>query len=478
MPASRRGQVRHILLAVCLVGAGLSGCLSWPISTSEEPLTVPQPRIGSSYVYEGEQGGLLYVNVTGTGPRLDDALRSHPSLILSTSYRAQPGEMLYPFTQSVDLAEGLTVHQVAVCGVVGDDRSRCPDERSAVLFGASGLPGSFGAAPLWGKDLPTNGTVNVTAWEGNGPTSVTYTISPVASQDGCVEAESTIPDNGTSRVPFWVGTGPIQFCGDRALPTAFRSAGGETFVLETAEAGQEAVPMDADPKRSQPAQAVPQRGVRFPLMVHDASDPAPLTVGEAHRVALDEDAGYANFFDAHPDALVSASTVSVSGKSGHRMLGAYEVTWGRRLLATAPNGDAYHVEVEETLLRNQTIDHGVSEGSRQQISVPPLEDQVPPEVAQIGPSLELGRALTGHPVDEGGGWGYFLTLPSHTRLQATSEDALDGNEVVSFHLPPSSGGGAISVRNPYYSVVDGATGDLILFERHGSDLPFDGHMLR
>lgn len=153
-------------------------------------------------------------------------------------------------------------------------------------------------------------------------------------------------------------------------------------------------------------------------------------------------------------------------------------TWERNILSTAPSGEAYHVTVEERFANGRSTGKSVDDGSSARIPSPPRVEDLPPRLPKMGPALELGERLTQSTPTVGAGWGLLLAPPTHTRLVSDGEGAADGSELIAYYDPPgASQKGGVSVIQPYYVLLDGAGSRLILFDRHRSDLPFDGRHL-
>ncbi len=180
-----------VALPLLLTLLSLAGCTGNNEPTAFE---VPYPQIGDRYRYEGSDGSRLDVFLQENGHRMDAFGVQQDVQVLNFTFTAPEEGELFHFEEAVD-AEGRIIQQVAVCGLAlgeaaGSRRFVCYDERAALIYGGSGLPGGLGMAPLWGHNtgaLPksTYTTLKGHVLDGN----ITAT-----SQNGCLNAHGGTVD--------------------------------------------------------------------------------------------------------------------------------------------------------------------------------------------------------------------------------------------------------------------------------------------
>lgn len=315
------------IVAVLLVPL-LAGCISPGTPPADGAdgsavVDVPPPAAGATYAYEGDDGSRLVVTVNGTAMRLDGALDARRVLWISWTLTTpdrpnrNPSQTTFRFHEMLDPGSGRIVQQVAVCGVRWDgeapaeqeDDRGCYDERAAVIFSAAGLPGAFGAAPRWNRTLEAGEPVPTpTRPLGLGNATFRYATRPVESGNAtCMRLEAGSAPTGVASGLHWTTVaGPVVMCEGMALPVRFTGWDGRTYNLVDHEPGANRLDVDRDPV----ARAVGPLGARSvsaPLLVADPSDPAKLTVREAHRVAVNRSDPYRRIWDEAEDPLLTGT---------------------------------------------------------------------------------------------------------------------------------------------------------------------------
>jgi hypothetical protein len=161
-----------------------SGCLSTGV---EEPTRVPEPGGNLTYVYAGDAGGRLQVDIEGDGWRYDATLAPVESTVMNASVAGVETSSEYWVTEAV-ARSGQVVQHSTDCGDIRGTENvsrRCADDRVLVEFDAMGYPGGFGAATFWGEPLPRPGPL-----EREAPffaTADTVEVTVRDARDGCVE---------------------------------------------------------------------------------------------------------------------------------------------------------------------------------------------------------------------------------------------------------------------------------------------------
>lgn len=468
-----RNGLFTIALAV-LVALPLTGC-----TESLGPAKLPSPAVGDSLLYTSEDGARLWLNVTGQGPRLDQAMRSHTSVVLSWDLQRTPGGPIRSFEQAVEPSSGLVVHHVAECGrpVPPEDGGGCYDNRAAVVFGQSGAPGGFGAAPWWGDELPAVDGANVQVLNGTEMEQREIDVGP--SREDCRSIANLSAPPEISKIPGAVAQGPIVLCPEVPFPAAFHTVAGTVFELETYEPGDASIETPDNSAWGAQGDRLPLRGAGAPLYVSDETDPSELPVKKAHVEAKDKDERYAAFMEEHPGAVVFSSRYSVDG--GAEVAGGLVTTrWhGRTLTALLPSGEGVTTKVVKRVDNGQTTEYSIDEEEAGPVDHPwgPSTDTLAPELAEMGPALQRAEEITTLPPRERGPYGFWASTPPHPYLMEMEGIRLDGPFLFILHVEPGDDGNEEErsrIIHPSYALFDGPTGELVLFERPRSELPFSG----
>jgi hypothetical protein len=224
------------------------------------------------------------------------------------------------FVEAIDVSEGLVVHRVAVCGRPLTEERGCFDNRSAVAFASSGLPGGLGLAPFWGASLPRSGTVSTDVYADQGPGTATYEVKPAREEADCSVIDLSNHLHRSTDFPLTVDRATI--CGDSSFPASFLEEDGTRYVRTSVAKGDDPVPASGSSAWGSDDRAIPLRGWSAPVVVHDDSDPTPLTAREAHEVASEDREPYRRFFEENPDAVVLSSTFETEIKYSVRLASA------------------------------------------------------------------------------------------------------------------------------------------------------------
>lgn len=456
------------LAALLLVGPLFVGCTTGGL----EEVRIPEPEIGASVVYETVAGERLTVNVTDTGDRKDHRGVQHEALVVTADLVTQRyggQEETLRFREASDLAQGLVVHHVAACGRPLLEEAGCYDNRSAVGFSSSGLPGGLAMGPLWGSTLPED-AVNVTLYPDAGSGEVQYDVSRHPGESDCRRID--VPDEAVRDTDFPLEVTEATVCDGEAFPIRFGEASGARYERVEASAGGGSVEGADASSWTERGQAVDRRKWSAPLAVHDSSDPANLSALEAHQVAVNRSDAYRGFFDANPEAVVLGSEYSTSGHASTRVVEeTYQRWYERQLLAVAPDGQARAISVEERETAGAMSDYEVSSIERETLGRGTSTAQIPDRLIALGSALGLGDELVGTPRQ--GFHAAWLAVPQHPYLFQNHTPYPDG--FVFFAMYDEADmqqGGGLAIQKPWYLVANGVTGNLMLFETHRANLPF------
>lgn len=424
-------------------------------------------------MYEGDQGERLYLNVTGIEPRGDHRRIQHEALVIQVALQHERygGQWeISRFEEAVDLAEGLVVHRVAFCARPLLERPGCYDTRASVGFSSTGLPGGLLLGPVWGNTIPEDGVVNVSTGTDRQPAPLTIDVSPLAGKPGCRLLD--IPDDAVPATDVPLEATDAVTCGEDPFPVSFQEVNGTRYERVAASPGDEIVERPEASAWSQEGAAVELREWSAPLAAHDPSDPTELTVKEAHQVARNRSPGYRAFFDEDPNAVLLATQFETSGAASTQAPEyEYDAWFLRGLLALEPGGSGYFVQVEERRTVGSVSTYEINEEERTRLSDGTSLGAVPDRLLSIGPAINLGKDLVGTPFD--GFYASQLDVPLHPYLDQNWTPFPQG--FVLFAMYEEPGGdpdGGLSITSPQYLVMNGATGNLMLFETDRSNLPF------
>lgn len=480
------GPAPAVWLLGCLVTASLAGCLGG----TSEAIDLPDLVEGDRFVYEGADGTRLTVQAAGSADRVDHHLRIHDALILNITLRGDDGDSPFTIWEAVDPSNGLLVQQTARCGWVPDSGG-CLDERALVVLGAGGLPGGFGAAPLWGSEVERTNASMAIRTEDLDLEAITLTYetahveSPEAQAGPCLSISRETVNRSVYRTLVSSFSSPITVCDGIPLPVAFETEHGDTFQL---------VDHTLAPDRDQPRKAsggweptqppVPLTNWTAPLPTHHPDDPTPFPVREAHREALKKSDAYRSLFERKPESLVMRMGGVYRGSG--QDVGLLRTEHDQRsLTAYAPDGEWLHVVVKRTRNSTGPEDDPVSENVSYTITkeetgrqeIVPSTGSLAPRQAAIPDVYELGSQLVGQePSTEGfysSAYPAFVNQP----LRGGTANRTDGWTLRAYltDSTPVAGGG-IAYRVPYQFSVDGPTGAVVYLTLDRARLPLSQHV--
>lgn len=485
------GMTRPLALSLALLAGALAGCLA----PADPPVTVtvPAPRAGATYGYEGSDGSTLDVTVHGTATRLDRALAERSVVRLTWTLTTpddpdrEPSPTTFRFREHVDPATGRVLQQVADCGIRWDDprlageTRACYDERAIVIFAAAGLPGAFGAGPHWNRTLTDGEPAPVPIRPlGLGDPQVAYTTAATTVGDrSCVELDADAADTGVSSGLHWtVVEGPTVLCPGLALPARFTGWDGRTYRLVDHEAG--GAPLDVGGEVPPPSTGLlADRAWSAPFLVADPTSPAEFTVREAHRVALNRSDPYRGLWEDAEEPMVTGTFFM--NDSGGGAVGAgtpAETEWNdqRRCVTVQdpsdgrtaeacinkdsgpqlPNSSPYSVEREETGTVDVTVDRSA----------------IPDRQASLHAALQNAEAMMIE--DEPMIWwaeSYGVIASRWSPQRGTDIDRSDGYQLSVFFDDPPPPPEPRFVFTPYQFRFDGPTGTVEWLDLNRSHLP-------
>lgn len=480
-----------------LVGVALAGCLG-PLAGPSVQL--PVPEMGATYVYDGPNKSRLAVTVDSTAIRVDGHLQPHEVVVFEWEYRRPAGDFTYTFWEAVDQGTGRIVQQIARCvpydrvKITDDPPRACYDERAIVhLGGAAGLPGAFGAGPLWNRTVgPDRVTVALeTQGATDGPDRMTYDASPAPDRDGCLRLKSDDDVSGVRSLPHTPIRGPITFCPNRALPVAFTTMrmtasflDGERFRLVDVQEGERALRLDRSGSGASAPKEPPveMRGWSGAVPI-DPTDGAPFgfPFREAHEWAVENNSRYRRILTDDPRGVVWFSRPSEGGRGSIAGgVAEYNETI-RKLSAVDPTGSGVTVELVKRREKPQLPDQNATIRQSEQSTFTwnhtiPTRATIVDEMADAEATLELARQITGQPVSPLGPQQTFtLRYPPDQTGRSLGPRLQDGYTVVAWmkDQPPYPLKG---IRGPYPFVVDGPTGAVEFLSLNRTRLPIRQHV--
>lgn len=475
--SSRSSGVVLVVLATLASGcAGLAG---------DDELDVPPPAPHERFVYEGPKETRLTVEVTGFAERVDHHLRVHDALILNISIETpHTGERPFTIWEAVDPGNGVLVQQTARCGWGID--GECTDERALVVLGSGGLPGGFGAAPLWRDSIEPGAPQITVPIERLDLTDATMTYT-VGSANGteeaspCVELTRPAVDRSVYRTYASSFRSPITVCDGIPLPVRFEAGLTGTFHLVDRSSG-EGAPVATDtttdwPDADPPVEPRPWSGT---VPIHDPEDPSPFPVNEAHEAALENSKAYRTFLDRHPDALVLETAGRWEGFGQNLDLIQTE-TDERSVTAYGSQGEWMEISVERTRNSTGPEEDPVSEETTYEVRQTrtgnrvqgPDEAALAEEQAAVSEVYRVAEALTGQQPSRRTFYSYAGMAHLHQPLRGGEVNRTDGWTVRAYMEDPSpiGGGGGLQYRSPYQVSVDGPTGAVTYLTLNRSRLP-------
>lgn len=282
---------------------------SMPYVPEVEPTT---PRIGDQFRYDGDDGTRLEGSFLRTEPRVGPDLVRRDALVMRYTLHYKDVEtdeaMEFWFEEALG-GDGRIIQQVAGCGLLmspAGETLDCWGNRSTVLFGASGLPGAFGAGLLW--DPPSTRSITEHSW--SQPTQFTYahTKGPCASW---TQQISLLDNAGLRALPWsWIDATTSTLC-DHPVPESFQTAfelpynvnGGRVATYHLAEftqgTGAVWVPGDVEPP-----------GALIAMVDHvapffsQAHAPSAFPPHEAHQEAMRLVPEYAALARSYPSGIL------------------------------------------------------------------------------------------------------------------------------------------------------------------------------
>lgn len=481
------GRPCTLLLVGALLAMPVTGCMG-PSNTPS--FAVARPAIGGTYVYEGSDGSRLEVRIDGTGRRVDGHLTDHDVLLIDWIWTRPAGRFTYEMTEAVDRSSGQIVQQVADCvpydEIIGtDDPPRaCFDERAiVVLAGAAGLPGAFGAAPLWGETVTTEEVAVRAPVQGatRGPDPIPYRVETASERSGCLRFEATADVTRLRPLNHTVVGGPFTLCPDVPLPVAFTALSGTRYRLVDRQPGSQTVSISG-PAWSTDKPGIGLRTWSSPIVVDpNDGDPYRFSFEEAHEWAKENVTRYREILSGEPGGLVPY-TWPIDGAK-------LETTGGlatlrneslRRIAAVSPDGTGIKVELRK--VRSATEDGTIELVDRENLSWDraPNRSSVATRLAEVDATLSLARQITGDPVSRLGPaqqpglrdhvWGWTQDSQSNRRVRQ------DGYTVVAWmdDDPPYPVGE--NFPQPYEFVVDGPSGAVEFLALNRTRLPVRQHV--
>lgn len=461
---------------------GLAGCLSPPAPT----IHLPRPTQGAEFVYDGPEQARLTVTVEDTGRRVDGHLQDHDVILFEWRYRRKAGNFTYTLWEAVDRSTGHIVQQVRRCVPYdfmrgGEPPRACWDERAVIhLAGSAGLPGAFGAGPLWNVTLET-GTVAVpfpAQGATRGPSTIPYRVEPSDLGPDCLRLTSPANATRTRPLPQTVIEGPFVVCPERALPVAFETLHGDRFRLVDHEPGARTIEPGDPPDWTATDPVVPRRTWSDPVAVDPTDgDPYNFSFQEAHEWALDNNDQYVEILEDPPKGLTLWS-LARQGGGGTNAGGVVQVTSGiRTLLALQPDGNGtlltLRQEQQSPDLPADSEPIRVVEQENFTRGEPiPTRDSLVDKVADANGTVILARTVTGQPISGVGPYQVTsLRYPKGDPRGVNGPWREDGVTVVAWMAeePPFPGGGLVEA--PYPFVVDGPTGAVEFLEMNRTRLP-------
>lgn len=472
LPDHPVGTAAALGSAVLLLAVPLAGCLT---VDPGNPVTVPGPRLGSTYRFISDEGVRLNVTFLEETERRDRWGRSRP--VLRAEWEMDRGPHTFRFWESADPGSGLVVQQVSRCGMPydkavsgGRDDRACLDERALVMLAGGGLPGAFGAAPFWGSQVDPAPTEAVdidvrSLWTDD---SIAYEAERRReSGRDCIELSLEREPTMIRTMPQSVVAGPFTLCTDIPVPVSFVTTDGTRFRL--VDEGQGDGPrMERSSAQLPDRRPLDQRTWRDPFVVSEDDDSA-FPPSEAHRYAMNESTEYRSFVEegaliAGTHLYRSGSTEVVDGvvrtQKHERHLQLF-LPGGRKLVAVLTK-ETGNVEPSEITLDRVT--ESSVEGS-------PNADTLAPEQTTLRSTKDHARQVIGTAPSRAG-FGQWPSLPDHPWGAGAAErrPRTDGYTVVVWSRDPTPAIG--NLQTPYQMVVDGPTGAVLWFTYNRSRLPY------
>lgn len=488
---------------LALVAVPLSACLGAApggLPADDSVLPLPTPRINATYVYhDKDRGERLAARIVGVQERVDGYGRTHRVLVINWTWSSpRKGGHGYRFQEAVDLDRGLVVQHVARCGVPRpDEPSGCMDERALVLLSGGGLPGAFGAGPLW--SAPTGAEeveVDVAPVFGDRET-VSYNVSEA---DGpCRRLAAEPPSTRVRSFAQAVVAGPMVVCADRSLPVRFDPLGDRVggihdrgpYELVEVEPGGAQIALDGEADAwNRSRSLLGMREWRDPVVVDPTvsgdSAPARFPAGEAHGPAMNLSLTYRRMF-SEEDALLASTFAHWDGGGGSPESEATQHRVDtRRLVAVVPsNGSAYEVWISR---RSQAGDRAHAyyvkdEGWASWPYVVPDRSSLATEQAAVEDAFALAKRIAGNPVRSA---GQHAGAPAHTHvtvqgrqyywMQGTRWRGLQDGLTIQVEIDepqPREQDNGIRVVRPYPVIFDARTGALLSASLNRTRLPIE-----
>lgn len=472
---------------VLLASVPLAGCLA--TSPGPAAVTVPRPRVGDTYVYEGPRGARLEVHVAGVVERVDGRMDRRQVVELSWSIRPPGDTYTYERAAYVDRSTGRLVQQLARCIPYeyyksGDAPRACWDERAlVVLAGAAGLPGGFGAGPLWNATIrPGEVPLNLEAQGATRLDGPVYRAQANASRPGCLDIAA--PAGTIQRIrplPTTVAEGPFTVCPGSALPAAFSTHLGTRYRLTHSSAGTQTVTTGPGGPSADGDPPVAMESWSEPFLVDRTDgDPFDFSFQEAHAWAMDNHDRYREVMEGDPGGRVIYDWAMPGGQSRTALTSIN--TSKRAVAAISPSGEGIEIELEKTDREPEYFEgDSISVDEESPISREvPDPARLPKEMADAESVADLGMRIVGKGLD---GIGvkqvYHLRYPPIPPIGGPGPARNDGYTV---HLwleedppyPATSAG--MSLTAPYGFNVDGPTGAVEWISLNRSRLPIVHHV--
>lgn len=481
------GRPCTLLLVGALLAMPVTGCMG-PSNTPS--FAVARPAIGGTYVYEGSDGSRLEVRIDGTGRRVDGHLTDHDVLLIDWSWTRPAGRFTYEMTEAVDRSSGQIVQQVADCVpydevVVTDDPPRaCFDERAiVVLAGAAGLPGAFGAAPLWGETVTTEEVAVPAPVQGatRGPDPIPYRVETASERSGCLRFEATADMTRLRPLNHTVVGGPFTLCPDVPLPVAFTALSETRYRLVDRQPGSQTASISG-PAWSTDKPGIGLRTWSSPVVVDpNDGDPYRFSFEEAHEWAKENVTRYREILSGEPGGLVPY-TWPTDGAEGGTTGGVVTLRNEslRGIAAVAPDGTGVKLDLRKS--RTWMGDESIEIVERENLSWDsvPNRSSVASRLVSVDASVSLARKVTGNGLSRTGviqqpTFRDHVWAPTH---EGDSELRIrrDGYTVVAWieEDPPYPIGP--NVKAPYEFVVDGPSGAVEFLALNRTRLPVRQHV--
>lgn len=435
-------------------------------------LRIPEPETNAKFEYRSSAGDELQVRIGGVVERKGPWLNDRKALSLNITYK--PDESSYSFKEALDPRSGAIVQQWARCSSKGESGD-CKSEHGLALTGAHGLPGAFGAAPLWGAAI-AGGTVEHRAasplpWQGNRTYEIAVESDP-QFEGSCVQlTPSQVNPAPILAVEITGGLAPFRMCEGISLPVKFEALSGTVFRLTDWTPGDRSLDtegMGEAPERSAPLSLTDRRA---PVYAASPEQDTPFPTTEAHQVVMNRVDEYEALFQAGRNGTVVTSFFSLdsSERPGSAGIGSNSTTWVRHLWAVDDRGRWVDVDVAKTRdeggpMADREVSYEIREEGTGRTDRHPTRDTLRERGARLDEAIDLGEKLTGQEVFEETGYGLLHEVKGFPSGWIPDENAwrLRGSTIqVWYEQGSSTQSGGVQVVTPYQLVVDGPTGTVL-----------------